>query len=79
MMRKLFSLVAILAFGYSLAQAGEIRRVCTTSSQASQNMGKCRVSPYNDGDMCFFDNGTGTPCNGTLAAEKKDPPPNMGG
>ncbi|KPQ16292.1 MAG: hypothetical protein HLUCCX10_07955 [Algoriphagus marincola HL-49] len=54
MIRKLFSLIALLAFGYSVAHAGEIRRVCTTSSQASQNMGKCRVSPYNDGDMCFL-------------------------
>lgn len=67
----------VLGLSYSLVLSAEIQRVCTTSSKPINNSGKCRPSPYDDGDMCFFDNGTGTACNGTLVTGGN--PPSIGG
>ncbi|WP_315821832.1 hypothetical protein [Paraflavitalea speifideaquila] len=37
--------------------------VCTVSSDASKNTGKCRALSSGNGDMCFT-SGTGTACSG---------------
>ncbi|WP_139316591.1 hypothetical protein [Algoriphagus marinus] len=75
-MKKLAMLVSILGLSYSLVLGFDAQRVCTTSSQPQNNRGKCRVSPYGDGDICYFDSGSGTPCNGTLV--KDNNPPSIG-
>lgn len=73
-MKKIIMMFGVLGLSYSLVLAGEIQRVCTTSSNPVNYNGKCRPSPYGDGDICYFDTGTGTACNGTLVAGGEDPP-----
>ncbi|MFN3999539.1 hypothetical protein [Algoriphagus sp.] len=64
-----------MILSFSLAQAGRMQRVCAVSLSAQQNGGVCRTSPWGDGDICYFDGGSGPACSGSLIVVQDPEPP----